>query len=1496
MFRISRRFRRSLLLGRPGRITLSVLVVVAMTLGLAAVSNGAISLRSDRTASFAAPAAPDDCADERTDATAAKVALGKAKKQVTKAKHRVKPAAKRLNRAEKALRQAKANGSAADVRKAAKAVATAKKQLRSAKNRLERAQKAVRRADQRADRMQQELRECLDTAAQLYLRSAVIQGPGEVLLTFNKPLGASADDVASYTSSPELFITGAARLPSLDQVVLHTGTLFAVDYTVTASGVLDIAGEPINPAQASASFTGTEPVDEERPKVTTGGATGNTKVVVQFSKPMGDSAVDPLQYSVVRDPDDARGVDVLSARFTSASRTSVELTTGSQSEVMYRVRVADVTDVTGLPMAERVIVNGQVILDPTSAVFAGRAPGPEDQVDSDCDGLFDHEESTGYQVRVVLATGAEAARDVSSDPGSPDMDCENPGPADDTDGDGVPDAQDTDRDGLDDATEKSLVTDPRDTDTDDDGLTDDVEYNEIYSDPVAQDSDGDGVSDGLEVTFFITSATLADTDGDQIDDGDEINLGNRNPSVSDLPKPAIRIGEMDLGLDVRFTDVTGTESKVAETKQVTSTLQQTESEEFSSSDQRTIEAGTKLSETVGFEVGYKEGPVAKAFFSATAEQSFNSSFTTSFTETSKEESQETYEESLSSNVELAEQANRTREVTGARIAVAVTLGSDSDIAFTMRHLQVTALIQDPQNPDRLTPVATLLPTAEPEQGYSLGPLVPERGPYLFENTQVFPKMVDDLMRNPRGLIFKFSNYDLVDELGRNFAFTSQEINDRTAGLVVDYGGVDSDGAGVGDTTESRRIATGVGRVIDTNGNGEIDEEDRRAVYDEDGKQLGITLRDALARMGLDEYREEEDPTSSLTQEEIDNSYSVRTNDFGVDRIHRIRRTTMEPDKAKSWEIVTPTGVDQTVGLDDRIMNAGDTYTLAFLQDLDEDRLPALQESMNGCSDTEDDTDGDTLDDRFEVLIGWEVDPTQGSYFARSRCSSDDTDNDQTLDNVEAPSVIQRDADGLIRFTTGNEPKRDVSGPRDPLLDWDLADTVTDPTSPDTDLDGLDDHFELVPYRVKLYTLPGDPEEYTDLLRTSPERFDSDGDTASDGVETRIGGNPIVKDLANFVDEDGDGLVSILEGRAYDVRVRGLSTAGLCDSECPDNGPVTTTSVTSLANDPDSDNDGLDDGEERDLGTDPNKPDTDADGLDDVEEVRGFTLRDLGQITTNPLKVDTDNDKRPDGVEADRDRDERIIVRVFGEAPYVAPSNPNDPDEDLDRLVDGDEAGAGTDPAHYNVDGDDRSDYDEVVVPDNGRRPLVPDMRVRVTFTGINIHQDGDDEDSAGDFRFGISVKDRNGEFPCHGQAGCSPEALSLMELNSGSAGPYALDIRDCNGDDEYNGACRWDDDQINVQSRYSIPMPPRTIDVGSVGTTGAESFSIAGFLHENEAGGVDCRINLPDAQEDDDTGTGTFLGTELEPGTHAINLHRTVTCDRTKEEMEATIVATYFAD
>jgi hypothetical protein len=57
---------------------------------------------------------------------------------------------------------------------------------------------------------------------------------------------------------------------------------------------------------------------------------------------------------------------------------------------------------------------------------------------------------------------------------------------------------------------------------------------------------------------------------------------------------------------------------------------------------------------------------------------------------------------------------------------------------------------------------------------------------------------------------------------------------------------------------------------------------------------------------------------------------------------------------------------------------------------------------------------------------------------------------------------------------------------------------------------------------------------------------------------------------------------------------------------------------------DSDDDGLTDQEEKQLGTDPNNPDTDGDKLSDMDEVRVWL--------TDPLKADTDGDGYPDGAE------------------------------------------------------------------------------------------------------------------------------------------------------------------------------------------------------------------------------------------------------------------------
>lgn len=902
-----------------------------------------------------------------------------------------------------------------------------------------------------------------------------------------------------------------------------------------------------------------------------------------------------------------------------------------------------------------------------------------DTVDSDGDGLSDIAEESGWEVTVFLANGEIVTRSVTSDPSM----------------------RDTDEDGVSDASEKTALTDPRLADTDADELTDWQELEEIYSVPYRQDSDEDRLIDGEEFYFHLTSPIFADSDGDQINDYDEVVLASRNPRVADLPAPTIEVGEIDLQLDVRFSETTSVETRELETKSVSSTLTQSQKQEFSNSNSNTQEAMAKFSVGTEYKVGkFIIAPGGEWKTNVGFETGWTGSWTSNSTRTSAAETQAAYQESLSTDVETTKGATVTRSVESARMAVTISIENASDLAYTISNLQVTAFMQDPQDPTRLKPVATLLPDSEPQEGFHLGPLVPERGPFIFSNDIIFPQLVESLMKNPRGLVFTISNYDIEDELGRNFAFSSQEVIEHTTALVIDFGSFDSDGDLEGDLTEYHRVSTGSGRVV-----GDMD---RRIVFDGAGAHVGITLRDALEAVGLRHYSEHDTPTASLTSQELENSFSTVRDDAGIERVYRVRRAAVEDGVPKAWEILTAEGIDQTIGLDDFILQTEDDIKLAYVQDVDEDRIVASLEYVHNCSDATADTDGDGLDDRMEALVGWDVTTDAGLRRVFPRCSAADTDGDGLTDAEEAGAMV------------------DCSVHGNPNTSW-----VTDPSSEDTDDDGIPDMEEICGFDT--VTSPGGQVTYIAAVPTSPINRDTDGDTASDGVERELGGDPTdPTDRDQFADDDGDGLANIEETTGWTIDVYGVLPAyvvgtspvsEICSSECPEVVPV----QVAVKSDPavaDTDGDGLIDGVEWTLGTDPENTDTDRDGIDDFAESRGFALRNLGVITLDPADADTDDDKRSDGAEAEVDDTVagRWIVRVAGQEPYRVHSDPRNADEDFDTVVDGDEYAYGSDPTLSNTDNDRRDDAREIVL---GLNPLEVDFRVTVFYRGIRIDEDGD---------------------------------------------------------------------------------------------------------------------------------------------------------------------------
>lgn len=92
---------------------------------------------------------------------------------------------------------------------------------------------------------------------------------------------------------------------------------------------------------------------------------------------------------------------------------------------------------------------------------------------------------------------------------------------------------DEDLDGLTKKEEKDLGTEPKNPDTDGDGLKDGAEVNLHKTNPLIADTDGDGLTDGDEILKHKANPLSPDTDGDGLKDGEEVNLHKTNPTKAD---------------------------------------------------------------------------------------------------------------------------------------------------------------------------------------------------------------------------------------------------------------------------------------------------------------------------------------------------------------------------------------------------------------------------------------------------------------------------------------------------------------------------------------------------------------------------------------------------------------------------------------------------------------------------------------------------------------------------------------------------------------------------------------------------------------------------------------------------------------------------------------------------------------------------------------------------------------------------------------------------
>lgn len=179
-----------------------------------------------------------------------------------------------------------------------------------------------------------------------------------------------------------------------------------------------------------------------------------------------------------------------------------------------------------------------------------------------------------------------------------------------------------------------------------------------------------------------------------------------------------------------------------------------------------------------------------------------------------------------------------------------------------------------------------------------------------------------------------------------------------------------------------------------------------------------------------------------------------------------------------------------------------------------------------------------------------------------------------------------------------------------------------------------------------------------------------------------------------VDTDGDGLSDIKEIEGWLIKIDPFGF-GLDSRNTTNSGAdvIVTYTVTSDPNIADTDDDGLNDGEEFVIKTDPQDTDTDDDGLWDAEE--------FNRWLTSPVSVDTDGDAR----DADPSSSFSTLPpnpRLFDGAELY----------DIDELLKdpssrGDIKLNATSPRLADTDGDNVSDFKEITTP--VRTPLLADM-------------------------------------------------------------------------------------------------------------------------------------------------------------------------------------------
>ena len=639
--------------------------------------------------------------------------------------------------------------------------------------------------------------------------------------------------------------------------------------------------------------------------------------------------------------------------------------------------------------------------------------------DSDGDNLFDCQEVEGWTIDVATpqslsgGSAAPVSRTVTSVVGRRD-----------TDGDGVIDGDEFSRNG-----------DPRDVDTDSDGLDDEPELETYGTDLNNADTDDDSLPtgggprnprlfDGNEVIGQPESNPRnPDTDGDSLSDYYEIVIGGTNPRLANLPDLALTSvpGQEKVQIDLGYTvtQSTGTEQQTATSTEISSS--------------QTNSSQTSRQTTHEVSQAHQVGGSCK-YGGEDAGCSVSYQYTNTTTDSTTNGSQWGFDNTLATTQQNQQMQSTTaqRQVTfnpAGCIQVNLLLQNTGSVAVSVDDFQVLATIPDPDEPNSSVPFATLLPVSgqiytEDCPGTDSnfpGLTIPPNGSQTVGFSQQVPATIlRSYMANPAPIQYDFGAIQMTgtNSAGQQVNFSGDVANavtEQDATVTVDFG----DG-----TIEEYEVAAAIER--------------------HNGAPAGITLGELLGPALADLNPEYSTGEPSF----ITGLRNPVTGD-------QVANGAQAQDGA--WNLV-----GNAVGVGDRevpwrqvVLKPGDAVTLAYSKDSDGDGLDDAYEQQIGTDPQVPDTDGDGLGDQLESQTGWTVPLTKGTqseYTVRPSPLSCDADGDNSPDGSGAGNQTY----GTCPTSTYPPESERATTTGGTGLEG------TDPTLADSNFDGLLDGAEPYP--------------------------------------------------------------------------------------------------------------------------------------------------------------------------------------------------------------------------------------------------------------------------------------------------------------------------------------------------------------------------------------------------------------------------------------------------